>query len=116
MFHLFFKNRFHESIACAGLFAASLTLQVIWISHLLIIRVPRIAEFFTLWSEIGPISGLYAKALFSFTILFIASAWFWRGKDCAHHRKQLVHFFLISTLICFIMTLPFVYGFAITAG
>jgi hypothetical protein len=114
-FFLFSRARFRESIACAALFAGSVTLHIMWISHLLIVRVPRMQEFFTLSEKIGPVSGLYAKSLSSFVILFFLSVWFWRGKDCAHHRKPLVHFFLVSTFSFFLMTLPFIYGFVITS-
>ncbi|MEK7452225.1 MAG: hypothetical protein AAB664_02710 [Patescibacteria group bacterium] len=114
MFSFFSKQRFHESVALAALFAASITLHVAWISNLLVARVPFFQQWFTLAPSVGPVSGLYAKSLFSFLVIFFCAAWYWRGKDCSHARKHLFQFFLISLLTFFLMTLPFVYQFSVT--
>ncbi|OGL61597.1 hypothetical protein A3C09_00815 [Candidatus Uhrbacteria bacterium RIFCSPHIGHO2_02_FULL_47_44] len=113
MFHHLFKNRFHESIACAALLAGALTLQVMWIVNLLVVRIPFIARLYTIIPSVGPISGMYLKAIGTFVFVFLIAGWYWRGKDCSHHRKSLLSFFLFSTLIFFVMTLPFVYSFSV---
>ena len=113
MFHLLPKNRFHESIACAALLAGALTLHVMWIVNLLVVRVPFIARFYTIVPSVGPISGMYLDAIGTFVFVFLFSGWYWRGKDCAHHRKSLLSFLLFSTFIFFVMTIPFVYSFSV---
>ncbi|EKD75552.1 MAG: hypothetical protein ACD_44C00100G0003 [uncultured bacterium] len=113
MLHLFSKDRFHESVACAALLAGSLTLHVMWISNLLVVRVPFFTQLFSIVPSIGPLSGMYAKAGLTFLSIFLISGWYWKGKDCSHHRRSLLEFFLFSTLIFFVMTIPFVYSFSV---
>jgi hypothetical protein len=113
MFDFCSKNRFHESVACAALLAGAFTLHVMWISNLLVVRVPFFTQLFTIAPSVGPLSGLYAKAGASFLFVFMISVWYWKGKDCAHHRKSLFEFFLFSTLIFFVMTIPLVYSFSV---
>lgn len=113
MFHIFSKDRFHESIACAALLAASITLHVMWIVNLLVVRIPFIAQLYSIIPSVGPISGMYLKAIATFVLVFLIAGWYWRGKDCSHHRRSLLTFFLLSTLIFFVMTLPFVYSFSV---
>lgn len=113
MLHLFPKNRFHESVACAALLAGSITLHVMWIVNLLVVRVPLLARLSSIVPAVGPISGMYVKALGSFVAVFFLACWYWRGKDCSHHRRSLLWFFLFSTVIFFVMTLPFVYAFSV---
>lgn len=113
MFHFFLKDRFHESVACAALLAGSLALHVMWISNLLVVRIPFFARLFSIVPSIGPLSGLYTKASLTFLFVFFISVWYWKGKDCSHHRRSLLEFFLFSTLIFFVMTLPFVYSFSV---
>ncbi len=114
MFSFSPASRFHESVACAALFAASLTLHVMWVVNLLVVRIPLIAQWFSLIPSIGPISGMYLKAVGSFVFFFVSSMLFWRGKDCSHHRTVLLPFFLFSLVCFFLMTLPFVYLFSVT--
>ncbi|MCX6714824.1 MAG: hypothetical protein NTX72_03345 [Candidatus Uhrbacteria bacterium] len=113
MLHLFSKNRFHESVACAALLAGSITLQVMWIVNLLVVRIPFIAQLYSIVPSVGPISGMYLKAVLTFVLVFLIAALYWRGKDCSHHRTSLLNFFLFSTVIFFVMTLPFVYSFSV---
>lgn len=114
MLSLFSNSRFHESIACATLLAGSITLHVMWICNLLVVRVPFIREWISVVPSVGPISGMYLKAISSFILVFLVASWYWKGKDCSHHRKHLTTLFLFSTLIFVIMTLPFVYSFSVT--
>jgi len=114
MFSFFSKHRFHESLACATLISGSITLHVMWISHLLVVRSVFFRNLFSVVPAIGPISGLYLKAVGIFFVVFLLSVLYWKGKDCSHQRKHLLTFFLFSTLIFFVMTLPFVYSFSIT--
>ncbi len=107
------KHRFHESIALAALFAASVTLHIAWISNLLVARVPFFRIWFSVVPSIGPVSGLYLKSLLVFLVLFVGGSFYWRGKDCSHLRKHIFHFFLFSIVAFFIMTLPFVYQFSV---
>lgn len=113
MFTFYFKQRFHESIACATLLAGSITLHVMWICNLLVVRVPMIREWYSIVPSIGPIFGMYLDAAGAFLSVLIFASWYWKGKDCSHHRKHLTTFFLFSTLIFIIMTLPFVYSFSV---
>lgn len=114
MLHILSKNRFHESIACATLLAGSLTLHVMWISNLLVVRVPYFKALYSIIPAIGPISGMYLKAMVIFLIVLFSASLYWKGKDCSHQRKHLTTFFLFSTLIFIVMTLPFVYAFSVT--
>lgn len=113
MFHLFSKSRFHESIACAVLLAGSVTLHAMWIVNLFAMRLPYFRERLSLLPSVGPLSGMYLKAVGVFVLVFLVSGWYWRGKDCSHQRLHLLKIFLFSTLTFFVMTLPFVYSFSI---
>lgn len=113
MLHLLPKNRFHESIACAALLAGSVTLHVMWIVNLLVVRIPALARLYSVISTVGPIVGMYLEAFATFILVFLVSCWYWRGKDCSHHRRSLLWFFFFSTFIFFVMTLPFVYSFSV---
>jgi hypothetical protein len=109
-----FRDRIHESFALAAVLAGSVALHVAWIDNLLITKSPTVAQWVTLNPQIGPISGLYVDVLGAyFTSLLIAAA-LWRAKDVSHWRDRVFGFFLLSILIFLIMTLPFVYGFAVT--
>lgn len=113
MFNLF-RNRIHESLALAALFAGAVALHVAWIDNLLITRSQLIREFITLNPDIGPISGLYVDTLGAFFVAFLLAAFFWRGRDVSHWRDRVFWFFVTSIVIFLLMTLPFVYGFAIS--
>ncbi len=113
MFH-FFRNRIHESLALSALFAGSVALHVAWIDNLLITRSVFIREFITLNPDIGPISGLYVDTLGAFFVSFLLAAFFWRGRDVSHWRDRVFWFFVTSIVVFLLMTLPFVYGFAVS--
>ncbi|MCR4314396.1 MAG: hypothetical protein NUV84_04075 [Candidatus Uhrbacteria bacterium] len=108
-----FRNRIHESFALAAILAGSVALHVAWIDNFLITKSQTIAEWVTLNSDIGPISGLYIDVLGAyFTSLLIVAA-LWRGRDVSHWRDRVFWFFITSMVIFLLMTLPFVYGFAV---
>lgn len=108
-----FRDRIHESFALAALLAGGVALHVAWIDNLLITRSTAVAQMVTLNPDIGPISGLYIDVLGAyFTSLLIAAA-LWRGRDVSHWRERVFWFFVASVVIFLLMTLPFVYGFAV---
>ncbi|MFA4845359.1 MAG: hypothetical protein WC654_02265 [Patescibacteria group bacterium] len=113
MFNLF-RHRIHESLALAALFAGAIALHVAWIDNLLITRSPIFREFITLNPDIGPISGLYVDTLGAFFVAFLLAAFVWHGKDVSHWRDRVFWFFVTSIVIFLLMTLPFVYGFAVS--
>jgi uncharacterized membrane protein len=112
MFH-FFRNRIHESLALAAMFAGAVALNVAWIDNLLITRSPVIRDWMTLNTDIGSISGLYLDTLGAFFTTFLIVAVIWRGRDITHWRERVFWFFVASIIIFLLMTLPFVYGFVI---
>lgn len=94
--------------------AGSVALHVAWIDNLLITRSQTIARWVTLNPDIGPISGLYVDVFGAyFTTLLLATA-IWRGRDVSHWRDRVFWFLMVSIIIFLLMTLPFVYGFAVT--
>ncbi len=109
----FFRSRVHESIALSASLAAALTLQLGWICNLLVERSHWVAEWFTLSSKIGPVSGLYLKMVIAYFLIFALSVLSFRGKDCSHWQQQVFWFLLISIGMYFILTLPAVYQFSI---
>ncbi|MBI4435293.1 hypothetical protein HY630_01345 [Candidatus Uhrbacteria bacterium] len=112
MLHLF-KERIHESFALAALFAGSVALHVAWIDNLLITRSPKIADWVTLNPNIGPISGLYVDVVGAYFVALLVAAALWRGRDVSHWRDRVFWFFVVSIVVFLLMTLPFVYGFAV---
>ena len=108
-----FRKRIHESFALAAILAGAVALHVAWMDNLLITRSTTMRDWITLNPEIGPISGLYVDVLGAyFTTLLIAAA-VWRGKDVSHWRDRVFWFFIVSVVVFLMMTLPFVYGFAV---
>lgn len=109
-----FASRIHESCALASLLAGSVALHIAWMDNLLIHRSRFVRDILTLNPDIGPISGLYLDTLGAFFVLLIILTAFWRGKDVSHWRERVFWFFILSIAIFLLMTLPFVYGFAIS--
>jgi len=109
-----FNDRIHESLATAALFAGAIALHVAWIDNLLISRSDVIADWVTLNPAIGPISGLYVDTLGAFFVTYLVSAAIWRARDVSHWRDRVFWFFVFSVVMFILMTLPFVYGFAVS--
>lgn len=113
MFRFFSQDRVHESIVASALIAASVTLHVGWILNLLVVRVDAVQSWLTFSSSIGPVSGMYSIAIFSYLLLFLVSVAFLKGRDCSHIRSSIFGFFLFSLFAFFVMTLPFIYSFSL---
>lgn len=112
---LFFnkKKRVRESVALSAVFAGSIALHVAWIDHLLIRQSDVVAAWMNLRPEIGPISGLYLDVLGAFFVAFLLGLAFWRGKDVREWQERIFWFFISSIVVFVLMTMPFVYGFAV---
>lgn len=108
-----FNDRIHESLATAALLAGGVALNVAWIDNLLITRSDIIASWITINPDIGPISGLYIDTLGAFFVTYLFAAAVWRAKDVSHWRSRVFWFFFTSVVIFILLTLPFVYGFAV---
>ena len=111
-----FHDRIHESFALAAVMAASVALHVAWMDNLLITKSKTIAQWVTLNPDIGPISGLYIDVLGAYFVSLLIFAALWRGRDVSHWRERVFWFFITSIIIFLLMTLPFVYGFAVNDG
>jgi hypothetical protein len=109
-----FFGRIHESFALAAIFAGSIALHVAWIDHLFISRSESFAQWVTLNPSVGPISGLYIDVIASFFVALLLAAGVWRGRDVSAWRERIFLFFIVSIVVFMVMTLPFVYGFAVT--
>ena len=113
MLHLL-HNRIHESFALSAIFAGSVALHVAWIDNLLITRSSTIASWVTLNPDIGPISGLYVDVMGAYFVALLLAAALGSGRDVSHWRDRVFWFFVASIVMFLLMTLPFVYGFAVT--
>jgi hypothetical protein len=109
-----FHKRIHESLALAAQFSVAVTLQIAWISNLLVHRSEWAREQATLIASIGPISGLYLESAVLYVLLFGIFVLSFRGRDCSHWRDRAFWFFLISIAMFLVLTLPIVYEFSIT--
>ena len=107
------EKRIRESLALSAVFAGSVALHAAWIDHLLITRSEVIADWITVNPDIGPISGLYVDVLASFFVALLLALFFWKGKDVRAWQDRIFWFFVMSVVIFLVMTLPFVYGFAV---
>ena len=100
-------------MALSSIFAGGVALHVAWIDHLLITRSDVIADWITVNPEIGPISGLYVDVLGAFFVALLLALFFWKGKDVRHLQDRIFWFFVAAVVIFLVMTMPFVYGFAV---
>lgn len=107
------QSRIRESLALSAVFAGGVALHVAWIDHLLIRRSETIRSWVTINPEIGPISGLYLDVLGAFFVALLLALAFWKGRDVRHWQDRIFWFFLSSMVLFMLMTLPFVYGFAV---
>lgn len=109
----FFKKRIHESFALAAVLAGAVALHVAWIDNLLVSRSTTIAQWVMLNSEIGPISGMYVDTIGAFFVALLLAAGVWSGRDVSEWRDRVFWFFIVSIVVFLLMTMPFVYGFAV---
>lgn len=106
-------HRIHEPIALAALFACSVTLHVAWIANLVLVRIPSLAESLVRVPEFGPISGLYILIVGAYLVLFILTAFWFRGRDCTSAREGVFWLFVSSVVAFTLLTLPSVYAFSL---
>ncbi|MBI2475080.1 hypothetical protein HYV69_01510 [Candidatus Uhrbacteria bacterium] len=111
-----FRNRIHESIALGAFMSAALTLQIAWISNLLVHRSETVRDLFNILPSIGPISGLYFKTIIAYVFLFGLSVLFFKGRDCSVWRGRVFGFFYISIVMFFVLTMPVVYEFSVSVS
>ncbi len=113
MFNLF-KKRIHESVALSAYLSAALTLQIAWIANWMVHRSQWVRTQFTVSESIGPVSGLYAKSVIVYVLIFGLCVLLFRGRDVSHWRDRVFWFFLFSILMFGVLTLPIVFEFVIT--
>lgn len=106
-------HRIHEPVALAAIFACSVTLHVAWIANLILARLPLLAASFVRFPELGPISGLYILIGGVYLVLFVLTAFWFRGRDCTSAREGVFWFFVSSIVAFTLLTLPSVYTFSL---
>lgn len=116
LFYRLFRPRIHESVALAGLTAASAALHMGWFSHFVLFRSSAVLGWFLLDESVGPISGVYLMTLLVFVLVFVLSALWFRGRDCTDFRDRVFWFFVVSLIMFVVLTFPPVYGFEIIAS
>lgn len=108
------STRLHEPVALGALFAAGVSLHVLWITNLLTLRVPGASRTMSLIPELGPASGLFALCSLVYLVIWLGTIAVFRGRDCEPVRDGVFWFFLSSVVAFGLLTLPFVSGFSAT--
>ncbi len=108
------STRLHEPVALGALFAAGVSLHVLWIANLITLRAPGAARTMSLVPELGPASGLFALCALVYAVVFLGTVALFRGRDCEPARDGVFWFFLSSVVAFALLTLPFVAGFSAT--
>lgn len=108
------STRLHEPVALGALFAAGISLHVLWIANLITLRVPGAARSLSLVAELGPASGLFVLCVSVYAAIFLGTVFAFRGRDCEAARDGVFWFFLSSVVAFALLTLPFVAGFSAT--
>lgn len=108
------STRIHEPVALGALFAAGVSLHVLWMANLLTLRVPGAAQRLSLIPELGPASGLFALCALVYLVVWLGTMVVFRGRDCEPVRDGVFWFFLSSVVAFALLTLPFVSGFSAT--
>ncbi len=109
------SSRIHEPLALAALFAAGVSLHLLWMGNLLALRLVPVGEALDFLPSIGPMSGLYAIVAAAYVLTFAVVAVVFRGRDCTSAREGAFWFFVSAVIAFAVLTLPFVAGFGVTA-
>lgn len=117
-FHLF--RRTHESLAVAAILSVSVSLHVLWMTHLLFLRGVMAASAVVDvvvsrgWAQ-DRLIAVYVLLAVVYLATFVGTVYVFRGRDCAHVRDRIFWFFAVSLIIYLLMTLPQVAGFELAA-
>jgi hypothetical protein len=116
MFGWLWKKRVHEPLAVGALLGASASFHTMWILNLLRYRVPSLDETLLIAPSVGSVSGIYAAGVATYALVFGVVVLWLRGRDCSDIRDRVFWFYVVSTAVFVVMTIPVVFAFKIQAG
>jgi len=95
--------------------ALGLSLQALWILALLINRIPAIATWMSFVPMAGPVLGLYSCTAIVYLVTLLVWQGWYHHRDCSQQRPHIVWFICVSFLIFFVMSIPNIFQFTISA-